>query len=208
MNPNRLHNKHQGETCVIIGNGPSLANVSNESLAAFPSFGTNRIYLKNFIPTYYVAVNPLVLSQFYTDIAAMQCDKFVSIPIEGAHILRSMKTPLFSYNPLDWVYEGHTVTFVAMQLAFFMGFQEVRLVGVDHKYQFIGEPNERHTLKGSDPNHFHADYFSNKEWHNPDLQRSEHAYGLAKKAFEDVGRRIVNCTPESALEVFPREEWI
>ena len=60
-----LADKHRGETCLIIGNGPSLNDVPLEFLHKYPSFGTNRIYLKEgFTPTYYCSVNPLVISQF------------------------------------------------------------------------------------------------------------------------------------------------
>jgi hypothetical protein len=109
------------------------------------------------------------------------------------------------------VYEGHTVTFVSMQLAFFMGFRTVLLVGVDHRYIYEGPPNERHVMKGDDPNHFSPDYFKGMEWHNPDLERSEAAYRMAREAFEKNGGRILNLTEGSALEVFDRcdlSEWI
>ena len=50
------------KTCLIIGNGPSLANVPNEFLERFFTFGSNRVYLK-FTPDVYACVNPLVTRQ-------------------------------------------------------------------------------------------------------------------------------------------------
>jgi hypothetical protein len=205
MNLSPLSNHHKGEACFVIGNGPSLKDVPNHVLEALPSFGSNRIYLK-FVPTYFVAVNPLVIAQFKPDIDALASVKFLPGPGDDHYTLTSMPTPLFSYNPVDYIYEGYTVTFVSLQLAFFMGFQKVYLVGVDHKYDYMGVPNEAQVWIGPDPNHFDPTYFEGHQWHTPDLERSREAYFMAKKAFEGVGRSVVNCTPNSQLDAFPFEE--
>jgi hypothetical protein len=192
--------------CIIIGNGPSLKNIPNSALNKLPTFGSNGILLR-YVPQYYVAVNPLAIERFKPLIGQANCIKFIR---EGSDVkapyvpLKSMPTPLFSYDPVRYVYEGHTVTFVSMQLAFAFEFEVVYLVGVDHKYTFKGAPNEQNTWTGEDTNHFDPKYFKDAEWHNPDLAKSEEAYLLARQAFEDDGRRIINCTPESVLEVFER----
>lgn len=207
-----LYNKHFGGTCLIIGNGPSLNAVPRALLEKYPTFGTNRIY-RLLAPTYYVCVNPLVLEQFGDEILQVHsCCKFLAAG-EGPDILhlRSIGSPLFSYCPYDWIYEGYTVTFVAMELAYFMGFREVGLVGVDHRYTFEGEPNAATMLNGDDPNHFDPEYFKGALWNHPDLKRSEEAYRLAKDAFECDGRNIMNLGPDSALDVFPKGdmgEWL
>lgn len=204
--------KHVGQTCLVIGNGPSLKDVPVSFLQSMPSFGSNRIYLKQgFTPTYYVCVNPLVRQQFADEILALPCPKFlgggpVVAPGQGVYHLHSVPTPLFSYSPLNWVYEGYTVTFVSLQLAYYMGFKTVYLVGVDHKYSFVGEPNEETRYGGADINHFDPSYFSERQWNNPDLERSEEAYRMAKAAFESDGRKIVNITKGTALEVFEKAE--
>ena len=43
-----MKNSRKGETCLIIGNGPSLANIPLKFLKKYASFGTNRIYLRRF----------------------------------------------------------------------------------------------------------------------------------------------------------------
>ena len=212
-----IRNRHKGETCLVIGNGPSLKDIPIDFLDYYPSFGTNRIYmLGDFTPTYYAAVNPLVIQQFSDDMKDMNCEKFISAYyaaelVTDAHPLYSSVVPEFSRNPEAWVYEGYTVTFVCLQLAFYMGFSTVLLVGVDHKYEFDGMPNELKMVVGDDPNHFDRDYFGDgRLWHLPDLVQSERAYKMAKNAFEMEGRKIVNLTPGSALDVFEKEdisEW-
>ena len=63
-------------TCLIVGNGPSLKDVPNTFLAKYPTFGSNRCYLK-FLPDYYASVNPLVIHQCKREINDMQCMKFI-----------------------------------------------------------------------------------------------------------------------------------
>ena len=201
-----LYYKHEGETALIIGNGPSLRNVSREFLQKYPSFGTNRIYLMDgFTPTYYCSVNPLVIQQFSEDIAMIDAPKFLPAAYcfdDTCLPLNSAGMVLFSQDASQWIYEGHTVTFVCMQIAYYMGFKTVLLVGVDHSFVYDGRPNEQRVMDGNDPNHFHPDYFKGKQWNNPDLARSEHAYKLARAMYEAHDRRIINLTPNTKENVF------
>lgn len=213
MNAYELENKHEGETCLIIGNGPSLNDIPVSFLRSYPSFGTNRIYLlSDFVPTYYACVNPLVLEQYLPDIINMRSDaKFISSRfaslVPGAFSLRSTPIPAFSSQPLKRIYEGYTVTFVCMQLAYWMGFERVLLVGVDHSYKFDGVPNEERTMNEVDQNHFAGEYFQGAKWNNPDLARSEAAYKAARTVYKTHGRQIINCSTKTALDVFARDDW-
>lgn len=206
---------HNGETCLIIGNGPSLRNVPPDFLKKYPSFGTNRIYLMDgFAPTYYVSVNPLVIEQSLEEIKKLTGIKFLPYAYSqycNALPLRSHYSPTFSMNPKAYIYEGYTVTYVCMQLAYYLGFDTVLLVGVDHRFQFQGSPNEERVAEGPDPNHFHPDYFSNgTKWNNPDLERSESAYKMAYEVFKNDKRKIINLTEGTALDVFEKgavNEW-
>jgi hypothetical protein len=209
-----LKDTHKGETCLVIGNGPSLAQMPLDFLHRYPSFASNRIYLLDgFNPFYYVCVNPLVLEQSLECIIEYPARaKFVSDwwthSIPGAYGLVSSGVPSFSRNPAAYIYEGHTVTYVSLQLAYFMGFSTVLLVGVDHSYRYQGQPNQEVVASSSDPNHFHPDYFGpGTHWHNPDLERSARAYAMAKTVYESDGRQIINLTPGSKLDVFRREDW-
>lgn len=195
------------DTCLVVGNGRSLRDVPLEFLRKYDSFGTNKIYLLDgFTPTYYVCINPLVISQNIDSIKALTCEKFVRHGFGiGKPLVSNAKLP-FSFDPLSWVNEGYTVTYVCLQLAYWMGYKVVLLVGVDHRYQFDGRPNERQKMGETDPNHFDPSYFARQEWHTPDLDKSERYYRIARSVFEADGRRIINLTPDSALNVFERGE--
>lgn len=206
----KFFDAHRGQTCLIIGNGPSLNKVPHKLLRKYPSFGTNRIYLlKDFTATYYCSVNPLVVEQSAQDINAYPAQaKFIteslSYLIPGSYPLLSTGMRTFSYNPAAYIFEGHTVTYVCMQLAFHMGFTTVLLVGVDHRFKTDGPPNSETVWRGDDPNHFSPEYFKDTRWNNPDLANSEVAYKLAKTAFENAGRKIINLTEGSALRIFEK----
>jgi hypothetical protein len=201
-----LYDIHKGETCFVIGNGPSLKDVPNEFLNRHPSFGSNRIYLK-YLPTYYVVINELLIKQYKEEIDALETTKFAreDTNVRNAFPLHLVEAPMFSFAPTEWVFDGHNTTFVLLQLAFWMGFTTVKLVGVDHRYEFEGLPNQTLRMEGDDPNHFDPEYFKGAQWQAPDLEVSELAYVMAKEAYEANGRQIVNITRGSALTVFPIE---
>ncbi len=212
----RFKDKHLGQRCVIIGNGPSLNKMDLSFLKDEISFGMNRIYLLfdrwDFRPTYYVSVNPLVIEQSADEILKIETTKFLALnglpyiaDPDDIVFLRSIGRPSFSRDPRKGLWEGYTVTYVALQLAYFMGFSEVILIGVDHYFTTPGQPNQEVVSEGEDPNHFHPDYFGKgTRWHLPDLKNSEIAYNLAKQAFAENGRSIVDATVGGRLKMFPK----
>ncbi|MEA3437149.1 MAG: CmcI family methyltransferase [Thermodesulfobacteriota bacterium] len=215
----RYKDKHRDQRCVIIGNGPSLNKMDLSFLKDEITFGMNRIYLMfdkySFRPTYYVSVNPLVIEQSVEDILKIQAPKFLALNAlpyvqdpRGIAFLKSIGRPSFSKDITNGLWEGYTVTYVAMQLAYFMGFSEVILIGVDHHFTTSGQPNQEVISGGNDPNHFHPDYFGKgTRWNLPDLKNSEIAYRLAKQAFDADGRRIIDATADGKLTIFPKEDY-
>jgi hypothetical protein len=212
--------RHAGQRAFILGNGPSLAGMDLSHLAGEVTFGMNRVYLlESFRPTYYAAINELVLEQFAEDIRALPCPKFLNwnrrdlFDGRGADThfvhLRAGFSDLFIPSPLRSLSSGGTVTYVALQLAFYMGFREVILIGVDHNFADHGQPNRvEERTAAADANHFHPDYFPRgARWQLPDLLRSELAYAEARRAYEAAGRRVLDATVGGKLTVFPKVEY-
>jgi hypothetical protein len=116
--------------------------------------------------------------------------------------------PAFSKDVAGRVFEGSTVTYVALQLAYHMGFEEVVLIGVDHSFKTEGPPNVTVESQGADQDHFAAGYFGKGfRWQLPDLDASERAYRMAKRAFEADGRSVVDATVGGKLDVFPKVDY-
>ncbi len=210
---------HKGGSCFIIGNGPSLNKMDLSLLRNYTCFGLNKIHMHpdihNFGVDYHVAVNPLVIRQSFDDFKTLNCPSFLSyraslrndIKNSSYNIIFTDETHVFSPNPYAPIEEGCTVTFVAMQLAYFMGFTNVYLIGVDHNFMIKGKPHEKQTLHGLDQNHFHPNYFGGHQWNLPDLEGSETAYQLALNYYRQGQRCIFDATLGGKLDIFPKIEF-
>ncbi len=98
-----------------------------------------------------------------------------------------------------------TVTNVALQLAYHMGVQQAILIGVDHNFVSKGPANATVVSEGDDPNHFSPAYFGKGfRWQPPDLETSEIGYRLARRAYEQAGRQVLDATIGGKLTIFEK----
>lgn len=218
---------HQGETCFILGNGPSLKEVDNEVLSKYSSFGTNGIFLK-FNPTYFVTISRDFFQNYISEISDLKCErKFVgeelanSFPnFDGSFLkcswnlygkCRGFYFPVpfrFSHRADRVVHLGGTVLAVCLQIAYHLGYQRVILLGVDHNFGFsrdeAGYGGRRIEVKGKDEMHFDSNYTPEGQSLHCDLFAIERSFELALKAFQDDGREILNATEGTGLDVIPK----
>jgi hypothetical protein len=193
---------HKGETCIAIANGPSLKDVPNEFLESYVTFGVNKIWLKEFAPTYYVATDNIMGQYLNPFMLRLKCREYFLNPKIRKHssvgnpILHVTKDEgvVFSYDPLKWVSNGSgTVMFTVLHIAYLMGFSTVLMVGLDH----------------SGNEHFHPSYdlfgMAGKTytWVPKNVDRG---YQVCLDAYEADGRRIINLTPDSKCDVFEKQD--
>lgn len=215
-----LKDIHRGQRCFIIGNGPSLKQTDLKKLKNEYTFGMNRIYLgfpeMGFQTTYFLTINSLVIEQCAEDIRRLSMPRFVcwrSRRVIGtAPDLNFLHTTYngakFAFDARGRLWEGATVTYVALQLAYHMGFSQVILIGVDHNYSAQGKPNTTVVSQGEDKDHFHSDYFGKGfRWQLPDLETSERSYRMARQAYERDGRQVLDATIGGKLTVFPKVDY-
>jgi uncharacterized Rossmann fold enzyme len=212
---------HQGKRCFIIGNGPSLRQTDLSKLKNEFTFGMNRIYLLfpelGFTTSYFVSINDLVIEQFAEDIAALPIPKFIAwhsnrhfqrFPEDMIFLYTTYTGPRFAYDMTRRIWEGATVTNVALQLAYYMGFQQVILIGIDHNFASKGDANKTVVSQGEDPNHFSPNYFGQGfRWQLPDLDTSEVGYSLAHDAYRKAGREVIDATVSGKLTIFPKADY-
>lgn len=209
--------RYSGQKAVILCNGPSLLKVDFTALKNVFTFGLNKINLlfdkSAFRPSCIVAVNPFVIeqnAQFYnqTDIPL-----FLDSWAAQRKVVRMRSNVAFVHSTQEGfakdcsisIYQGYTVTYVAMQLAFHMGFSDVALVGCDHNFAVTGPANKTVVSGDRDESHFDPNYFAGGvKWQLPDLFGSEVSYKRARDVFESSGRRIVNATEGGKLDIFDR----
>jgi hypothetical protein len=215
-----LKHIHRGERCFIIGNGPSLKRTDLSRLKNEYTFGMNRIYLgfpeMGFETTYFLTINSLVIEQCAADIRALRMPRFISWrsrdligPSPDLIFLHTTYTGAkFSTDARGRLWEGGTVTNIALQLAYHMGFQQVILIGVDHSYSAQGKPNTTVVSQGEDHDHFNANYFGKGfRWQLPDLETSEKGYEMARQAYEHAGRQVLDATIGGKLSIFKKVDY-
>jgi hypothetical protein len=221
----KYQNRYSGKRCFVIGNGPSLQHTDLSFLKNEYTFGMNRVYLAfeewGFQTSFLVSVNDLVIEQCYQDFHTLDVPKFFSWrakdllypagkPDQNTHFLYTTYTgQKFARRGNARFWEGATVTYVCLQLAYCMGFNEVILIGVDHNFETNGKANQTVVSTGDDPNHFSADYFGRGfRWQLPDLETSEISYQLAEEVYRAAGRQIIDATIGGKLSVFPKEDYL
>lgn len=229
-----LKDKFKGHRCFIIGNGPSLNKLDLRKLEGEYSFGVNGIFYKTremgFKPTFYVVEDSHVINDNLTEINKYDCE-YKFFPVEYKRKLKinentylfnlnrsfyekrsvSYKVPQFSFNCDERIYGLGSVTMVNIQLAFYLGFKEVYLIGMDFNYEIP----ETAIVDGlditsttNDVNHFHPEYFGpGKKWHDPDLEQVLTSYKKMKEVYEANNRAIYNASFGGKLEVFTRRNF-
>ena len=227
----RLRDRHAGAACALLGTGPSLNEVDMDRLRDRFVIAVNNIFPRfrrvAWKPDYYVAVSPDKIAANAPDIARLDAVCFLSHQHWDRRLLppADRRLPFFTTGGIGMptasaafeedltrpVPIGNTVSFAALQIAYFLGFTTVVLLGFDHRFRPAQHPNARVAGSvGDSPDHFCANYHRQREYHVPDPAAYENVFATARARFEMAGRRIVNATPGSALEVFPRvgdEGW-
>ena len=215
---------HKGKRAFIMGNGPSLKQTDLSKLKNEITFGMNRVYLAfpewGFTTTYLCVTNDLVVEQFMNDINALPIPKFIAwrshrhyspqfqISQLPTFIYTSYTGPGFAGDVRRRVWEGATVTNLALQLAYFMGIEKAILIGVDHNFASKGDANKTVLAEGDDQNHFLPNYFGKGiKWQLPDLDTSEIGYTFAREAYHKANREVVDATVGGKLTIFPKVDY-
>lgn len=228
-----MKDRHLGQTCFILGSGPSMKMEYLPLLKDHNTFAFNQIFKvfdkTDWRPTYYVIGDSLIAENHRANI--LKIDKsllFVSehikkilndrediIYFRKSHELELDIEPRFSTNAFKVVEGGFTVTFLAMQLAYYLGFREIYLLGVDNNY---APSNIDVTEKVGPYRVIKADhsksYFipnmvtdSERVLMPPDPKVQRLAYRSARKFFERNDVRIFNGALDSPLDIFPHRDF-
>lgn len=211
----QFKNIHKGKRCFLIGNGPSLTYDDLEVLRTHGeiTFGVNRIYLSfektKWRPDYYVAVDSIVIEQDaqiikkYNFSAAFIGDNYSEDLIfdkNNFHYFSRMpnyfENDSFSLDIEKYIFGGNTVIYDAMQIAVYMGFREIIILGVDmtqtgqgesipHFYEISNQEKERQLTKGN-------------------IENPLKAFSIAKEVAEKQDVKILNATRGGNVEIFER----
>lgn len=217
---------YEGKRCFIIGNGPSLTVRDLEQLKNEYTFAANRIYnmftQTDWRPWSYVVIDPDFIRVEQENIIKVPCvNRFVSykkkIRETEQHTYKVLEiakefpinigndtTAYIAEDISDGISRGWTVTFSSIQLAIYMGFQEIYLIGVDFNYSTYldAEGNIRHQDGVKD-------YFDGKKYEASCMNYAPtlYAYKTARTYCDAHGITIKNATRGGKLEVFERVDF-
>ena len=218
---------YKGKRCFIVANGPSLSADDLNTLHQNGeiTFGMNRIYKMfdktDWRPTFYVCEDELIAKEQQSEISAIESkEKFIPIEINWWHNINIKGALYFHINyELEKCYPycfstdiAHqvdcrgTVTFTCMEIAAYMGFSEIYLLGVDHNYQKTIDINGNIIIDPNAKDYFCEGYDDDiKDIVIHDMGNNTRAYTDAKKYCEASGKAVVyNATRGGKLEVFQR----
>lgn len=224
----KYKNIHKGKRVFIIGNGPSVKIEDLDTLydAKEICFGLNKIYKifskTNWRPNYTCITDMNVISAIDNDLSLLlnestvfMADRYLYFnfskvkDVQYVHLISEEYVPNFpgfSKNIEDGVYLGYSVTYdLALQIAAYMGFAEIYLIGMDHN--IVGETTDKR-------NHFITDYFTEEEilsYRKGNITANFEAINIAYKKAEVYSRkngfRIFNATRGGKLEIFERVDF-
>lgn len=204
---------HKGQDCFILGNGPSLRREDLDKLHEIGaiSMASNGIYRvfndTRWRPDYYVIGDAMVyeknkdmlpkeitffMRDFYGN--ARENNDIIWYNSIGEKYYPGY--PTFSEDLMNGVYGGRTVTYDMLQIAVYMGFQNIYLIGVDFSWGENGKST-----------HFYVNKKEDKMIRNATNYRDEieHAYFSARKYADSHNINIYNATRGGNLEVFERK---
>lgn len=221
----QLKDKYAGKRCFVMGNGPSLVKCDLSKLKGEVTIGSNNHFLlweqMGYKPTFLTLEDELVAKGRSSELSALTGTTkifpydLVNTLIPNSDTLyinfvRKYKPfPLFTEQFADKVYWGGTVSYLNLQLAYYLGCKEVYLIGFDHSFKLPKmEGTTVITADAPDSNHFHPDYYlKGHKWYDPNVERMESAYVYAKDYLQQHGVKVYNATVGGKLEVFERIDF-
>ena len=213
--------------CVIVGNGPSLNEMDLTLLEGKYCFFFNGAFdLRKYADTgkaIHVCEDRLVFEDHQNALNSLSGLKF--FPSDLVHLVESPDAVVVEFHRghpesrQDWppfvdlqaalpiFYWGGTVAYLALQLAQWMGFGRIHIIGVDLTYT-IPETVERDgvvlTSTDDDVNHYNPSYFGKgMRWHVPRPERMLRAFERAALLPVNV-ENVVNSGVGGNLNCFRR----
>lgn len=222
-----LHNKHKGNRCFIVCNGPSLkaedlTRIHENGDVTFASNKIDKIFPKTpWRPTYYIVADEKYQRTLWETMQVIDSDcqfyrtdsylttrkiknkKVVWLNTDGNR--RNLEDPKFSDNAANKIYAIGTVTFMMLELAVYMGFQEIYIIGCDNSYG-INIQKDGTVVKNNKPSYFEG-MDSKTQGMAASIWEMNIAYECAKKYADINGIKIFNATRGGYLETFERVDF-
>lgn len=210
----KYKNIHSGERCFIIATGPSLTMEDIESLKNEKTISMNsicKLYDKtDWRPTYFAVQDNFVFNNIkdiistHKEVPVFISDNirrrykrekdWIEFPTDTMYHSYDMKIgkyyAKFSDDAYDIVYDGYSIAYSCIELAVYMGFKEIYILGADCTY--LGEKEHFVDCGVED---------RSRKYATPKLIVG---YEKVKEFADSHGIKVYNATRGGVLEVFPR----
>lgn len=219
----RYKNAAHGGPCVVIGNGPSLRmeDLGELRRLGIPTLACNRIFLAfeqtEWRPTYYFMSDRNLIRSYngemdaFQDVACFFPRRFREAVSHGNYYneldFDFRREGRFSLDAAKGVYPGGSITTEMLQFAYYMGYSEIYLIGVDFSYSITAPKNKNTYSYQGENNYFIKGYLKPGEVADmPNFAANLMAFQAARDAIEGQGRAVRNATRGGKLEVFERAD--
>lgn len=197
-------------TVTCIGTGPSLTTQQIETAQrkGFALFGCNNVWELCDLAVHY-ACNEGWWNRYWSpDLAATSAEKWTcnraAADRYGLNWVAETNAPGLSRDP-TLIHHGHGSGYTLLNLAYLMGAERIVLLGYDMKY--ASDYNGHVQQIGSSPRHYFGEY-PNELQHWPKMRVKNGVHVELVELYRSVATQglveIVNCTPDSAIDCFPR----
>ena len=206
----RFHNLHKGERCIILGNGPSLDMVDLERIDC-PTIGLNASWLVH-DSTYHCATDEWQFELYakhrhingWPNLFTADVD-YGEAPTPKScvrlNVLDHEGEAQWSDDLTEGVYICTTITWYALQLARWMGFDEIGLIGFDLRAATVWTP-----LPHEGNSKFSAHPKADAPFFEETADTQNRLMGWARRRLEGQAR-IVNLSPISRCDTLEREKF-
>ena len=221
---------YAGKRCFFVGNGPSLRAEDLTKLHEHGevTFAFNRVYnifdQTPWRPTFYISQDEKMLAGCVDVVDQLALGtKLVPVQLKWYYDIRIHDAVYFNMNwqqkenPLDVgfsdeiakeIFCASTGMYTAAQLAAYMGFTEIDLIGVDHHFRTSVNNKGEIVIDDKVKDYFTDKYNEDKDkLYIPNTEKSTLTYVAMKRHCDQRGIRVYNATRGGKLEVFPRVEF-
>lgn len=218
----------KGQSCVIVGNGPSVDrnDLNRLARADIVTFACNKFYMSygshELQPTFTLACDRQVIqdsgekivSECASQAVFFACDADLECPYGGfTRLVRQEFTleqqVVFCATPLFGIPSMGSVVIFGIQLAYFMGFDAVYLYGIDHDFHVVRDPKSTDPWRQAvnDNNHFIPNYREGAPWAPPSTDLIEAGFLLCQERFDSESKRLINVSRKTQLPHIPRAKF-
>ena len=202
----------QSKTVACIATGPSITQRQVDCARAkgFRLFVCNNAYQLAVDAELLYAVNLAWWDHYWSEVKDLPCAKWTTnreaADKYGLNWIAE-KHGEGLCTRADTIHHGHGSGFSLVSMAHKMGAERIVLLGYDLKY--APDYDGRAKRAGTTPRHFFGEYPSSMQ-HWPSVQVKGGVHVELVELYRSVARQglieVVNCSPDSAIDCFPRCE--